>query len=506
MKRFRLVSCLLLILLIVQPVLTSCSVGGTVKDDFGFERPKDAWITECLLLPKEPVSDEEIAELGDIYTANQGDFIKYEELWGESGENGLASEAAVAMDGQTNEKGQCWLVYLIYADAGIPYFSEETVAKTSHSVVYLDNESLTVRDSIGGMQAEKYFGGLDGEWGTDFGWAVWYEGENDVLQGAIAFPLSLGVFKAPENGTLYAEISVRGTGASNEKLDDGDVFRFMEGQPDTTVEVGGFSVRYLPWDAYRYGDYADDELVDTLTFENGAGAYAVVDITLTAKQDNDGTHKVNVLTSISSAMSVAINIEEAPTGQIEQAIIGRPDRSDYEGVLNASYTAPSKAGESKTVRMVIRLIPAVGGECALDFFAVGDSRTEMAGASHVREVFHTGDPVLGYDLNEDRSAYVVAMLTNTKATTVIIPDVLGDGLPVVGFDEKLFYDNRTITHIVIGKNVKLPENAFWGCLSLQSITFNGTKREWEELEKHWSWAGGLQLKQIICSDGTVDLK
>lgn len=523
MKKIALIICTILLIFAILPTFSSCGGVDTVKDDFGFKRPKDSWITECLLLPRKPISDEEIAELGDLYTENKDRYIRYEELWGESGENGLASEAAVSMNGQVDEDGDGWIVYLVYANAGIPDPADENgiEARFEANILYPDIMKLVERYC---GDAARYYGNLyggfvGGEWfvgsaenGEELSDDVLSAWENadpvkGALQGAVVVECPMSYFgEIPERSALYAEISLRGTGAANERIDDFDMFRFSPNETETTVEVSALSVRYLPWEAYQNGVYTDDALTAEPRFEGGAGCYAVLEMTMTARQDNSGAHRVNVLTRASDAQAMAINIEEAPTGSIGQAIVGSPDISGYSTSLYAYYGVPAKAGESKTIRMVIRVLPVLGGEYKLDFFAVGDDRTEMAGKSHVGEMVDTGEATFKYKLSDDKKSYVVTELLNKSAKTLVIPDALGDGLPVVAFDKKLFYDNRTVTHVVIGKNVGLPEGAFWGCLSLQSLTFNGTKREWEELEKHWNWTFGLHLKKVVCSDGTVDLK
>ncbi len=527
MKKIVLSLAILLLLLTALPALSSCGIGSTVKDDFGFARPKDSWITECLLLPKEPVSDKKIEELGDFYTENADQFIKYEELWGESGENGLASEAAVAMDGQYAEDGDCWLVYLIYANTGIPDAVAGVNAEATCNITYLNHE-MKMSSDRGGIR--DYYGDLYGDVASDE-WYVWCleDGEklsytdkytglknatavDGALQGAIVFPTHVSWFGSIPECTLYAEISVRGLGAGTELIDDRDVYRFSDSEPEVVAEISDFSVRYLPWGSYHNGEYSDGDLTETAQFEDGTGCYAVLDLTMTALLDNDGTHTLDVLTNVSDARAVALNIEEAPTGKIEQIIVGTSGHSDYAAVTVARYTLPSKAGESKTARMVIRILPVLGGEYALNSFAIGDARTGVSGNSYVYRRINTGEPMFRFKLSDDKSSYVITELLNTDATTAIIPDTLGDGLPVTGFADDVFKQTNSIQHIVMGTNITfLPNRAFVGCWNvhtgtgLLSFTFDGTLEEWKQMSKNISWAFGSGLSQVTCSDGTITL-
>ena len=57
MKNFllRTVPSLILVLVLTVPTV-GCS--KAVADDYGYERPKNAWLTECLLLPVAPIDTD----------------------------------------------------------------------------------------------------------------------------------------------------------------------------------------------------------------------------------------------------------------------------------------------------------------------------------------------------------------------------------------------------------------------------------------------------------------
>ena len=45
--------------------------------------------------------------------------------------------------------------------------------------------------------------------------------------------------------------------------------------------------------------------------------------------------------------------------------------------------------------------------------------------------------------------------------------------------------------------------AFGNCTSLASVTFNGTKAEWEAVSKTWLWKDNCPFTVVKCSDGNV---
>lgn len=46
---------------------------------------------------------------------------------------------------------------------------------------------------------------------------------------------------------------------------------------------------------------------------------------------------------------------------------------------------------------------------------------------------------------------------------------------------------------------------FWGCSGLRSITFNGTKAEWNAIEKRNNWKYRSSVGTIHCTDGVIDV-
>ena len=78
------------------------------------------------------------------------------------------------------------------------------------------------------------------------------------------------------------------------------------------------------------------------------------------------------------------------------------------------------------------------------------------------------------------------------------------GGAVIG--ERMFANDDGLVMINMTKNVrKISDNAFLGCVTLLSATYEGTIDEWNLIEKGTTWAGETgkrsSLEKIQCTDG-----
>ncbi len=65
---------------------------------------------------------------------------------------------------------------------------------------------------------------------------------------------------------------------------------------------------------------------------------------------------------------------------------------------------------------------------------------------------------------------------------------------------------KGLTSITIGEGVtSIGEGAFYNCTSLTSITFNGTKAQWNAIAKRVSWNYNVPATKVVCSDEEVAL-
>lgn len=84
-------------------------------------------------------------------------------------------------------------------------------------------------------------------------------------------------------------------------------------------------------------------------------------------------------------------------------------------------------------------------------------------------------------------------------TTVTIPS----GITQIG--DEAFYECRALKSVHIPKSVTHIGRSAFACLALENITFDGTIKEWNAIEKLADWNEFAIAQKVICSDGSVDL-
>ena len=87
-----------------------------------------------------------------------------------------------------------------------------------------------------------------------------------------------------------------------------------------------------------------------------------------------------------------------------------------------------------------------------------------------------------YELTEDNSGYIVIGIGKCKDVNLVIPSIY-NALPVV----------------------EVGYEAFDGCDSLTSVTYNGTKAQWQSINKSDDWSNDSEIKTIKCTGGNIAL-
>lgn len=337
-----------LLLCTLLPGLAGCTESGMAKDDYGFERPKDAWVSDCLVLPG---------------------ILPLEQLFGEGGDSGLRSEYAMENDGKLNETGTSYLVTLCY---GIPHVSEldtyvRFVLVDGETILY-DEECVEVSYPLDyGIRVESfYMSSAPAE-------RLEVHREEIPMQGAVVIP-----FKVREGlkGTLYAYCSLESIGEIDHYyVDRVSQVDLNEGLETKELSVDDLQIHYLSEATYNDGEFAESDLSPT-PIDGAEGCYMVLDLAFASKKGNDGSLTLNCHLCLPDKSGTGITLIEAPTGRVDQKLENDTLK------LCATYGIPKAAGEQKSVRMILR----VNDRTLLDgmeIFLAGGGGAALSGTSHV---------------------------------------------------------------------------------------------------------------------------
>lgn len=473
MKKSVRMLCLLLALLGAALCLVGCSLfgddeeGETHTDLYGFERPAQCWLTDCMLLSEVPYEDQ---------------------LFGTGGSSGLLSDTAMQLDGvglqtavggsNTSQRVENYLVCLLYATPGatvnIKTYLKFTLVNGT-SALY-DEACVDVNEYQVSSGTYDVGVSLDMSLPADERLSVTVNcEEGEAVQTCLIIP-----FEVKGEGTLYADLRIENTVQSGESNYYVDGYTTAEiravgsesGQSyqSLPVNVQSFAVKYLTEANYNMGQYTDDKLTDAPSFANGALSYMVLEFEFAALEDNDGTHSINVLARVPESTVMVATIQEAPTGRIEEVT-----ENDVTSIY-ANYSVPPTANAYKKVRMIVQLTPLDEGIANVDIFLVGALRegatviTKTTGSNYVSTALVSGVPELRYTLSKNGKSYTATSLWRSDLTEINVPDEY-KGLPVTGIASNLLKGNTKITSLTVGSNVaSLDSNALEGCTALTSVT------------------------------------
>lgn len=112
---------------------------------------------------------------------------------------------------------------------------------------------------------------------------------------------------------------------------------------------------------------------------------------------------------------------------------------------------------------------------------------------------------LYYHVNEDFTCYVSGV-NNSEIVEVVIPEVSPEHATITSIGVGAFKDCDYLELVVIPSTVtSIQSRAFFGCSQLGNVVFEGTKSQWEAIEKGEEWAYGTIIFKIQCFDGVVSL-
>jgi hypothetical protein len=98
------------------------------------------------------------------------------------------------------------------------------------------------------------------------------------------------------------------------------------------------------------------------------------------------------------------------------------------------------------------------------------------------------------------SARRILKINNVECPSVFVPKEVN----YIG--RRNFYNCEYIESIVLPNTIKSIEcSAFEGCISLASISFDGTKQQWDSIKKGEDWNKSVLAKIVHCTDGDVEI-
>lgn len=108
-----------------------------------------------------------------------------------------------------------------------------------------------------------------------------------------------------------------------------------------------------------------------------------------------------------------------------------------------------------------------------------------------------------YTVGSDNKTCTITGLGTYTNSLVIIPAEIS-GYKVTAIGNNAFENNKDITAVELPVSVTAIRNrGFYGCSSLSSISFKGTKEQWFAITKGNGWNGETGNYTIHCTDGNI---
>ena len=234
---------------------------------------------------------------------------------------------------------------------------------------------------------------------------------------------------------------------------------------DAIAEICDFKVGYLTQSDYNDGDYSDASIMSSTIFESGVHQYMVIDFRIKTLADNGG-ESVQFMMHILDRDIIKAEIEDAPTGKVENDLISKALN------ITAHYNIPTKKNEEKTVRMIMKLIPIpISGEVGVNITMSATNNEKLLGTTVQRSELQIGS--LQYTLQYDlmgKKYYTVSGTHDNYSSSIVIPSVLNDGIPVTSIGYQAFQNCTDLKSVTIPDSVtSIGNSAFYGCSGLTSI-------------------------------------
>ncbi len=446
MKKIRIIFAIFIILTLL--CTTSCknknnenneSNENDIQDAVVPDFPVNCWLTDSIILSELP---------DDI-----------NRLFGEGGDSGILSDYAIKNNGKVEQGKKAYFVNLVYCDTAL-----ELDAEIDTNITLVAEDRVLHNDAADSSYASilRHASGEYNAWYNTSNKAfVLHKDRGDSeLQYANVIKFAVVTeFYTYDAGTLYYDFKIdTDTDIETKYFNSTRIIELEASEKQYSVNVDSLTVGYLTESEYNYGDFSDTAIKQEPSVTDGVG-YMVVDFKYSALNDNDGDRRFGMILSAIGRGRLDITIEDAPTSGISEI------ESLDATVLRADFSVPVRAGDSKSVRMIVRLMSLSGGMVPFSIIPVGDAGTELTGdLLYKSQRIDAGEPRVIYTLNEDGKSYTLSRVSVDISGIFVIPDVLPDGLPVTHIGDSVFGYSSKITGIVIPKGiVSIGERAFSGC-------------------------------------------
>ncbi|MBO5287531.1 MAG: leucine-rich repeat domain-containing protein [Clostridia bacterium] len=230
------------------------------------------------------------------------------------------------------------------------------------------------------------------------------------------------------------------------------------------VIVNRFDLGFLNEEDYNGGDFDESKVVKSLTLDGDTNSYMVINISYTLEDDLGEDKSFRFYIRFENPKILDVVVEEAPTSNISEKI------EDGKQIIEASFSLPEKAQESRDMRIILRLMPLREGVAGyFTNLLENDFIVRMKGHSSIHDSVQTREPYISYISNGD-GTYVVSAVKD-EFTDLVIPDRHRDGGKIVGIADYAFKNCSKLTRVTIGDNIEsIGYRSFANCNNLSSVT------------------------------------
>ena len=248
-----------------------------------------------------------------------------------------------------------------------------------------------------------------------------------------------------------------------------------DGGDNTTTAGVWEQVDGVKYSLFTEADCPNGNIIDSkgdvgVTLKNGNIYYLVIDFSIKAKSNNDGSDYLFTSVVISNDAVLGATEQELSSANVETNVSSTGART-----FKIAYGIPEKAKTVKDVRMVFKLTPKEVADIDLTI-TFKSSGTEVETLPIIEKKLAVGY-TSGLEMVKSGGAYQIKGMGDAKAKEIIIPETF-DKLQVTEIASDAFRSNDKITSVTIPKTVtKIGSAAFYNCKALTELNYNAATCE-----------------------------